>query len=354
MGLFDFLGPALGTNNTFHINPMQLDHTDYNSAIDQSNAAAIGSLNAGQTTGAQQGTLANQLQQQANGQGPSLAQMQLQQASDSNLKNNAALIASQRGINPAQAGRQVAVSNASQGQNLANQSAQLRLQEQLQKQQLLAQTLQGQRGLDINQQTANTGAASTFGGLQNSQNQTGLENYYGAANINAGVARGNQATNGQLIGGLIGAGGAMGASAIGSGGAAGGAGAGTGLTDVGAMAPMAAIAYSGGKTLKDTEVMVSPGEKVISPSGNMKTVPGKADFDGDDPRNDTVTADLREGSIVVPRSKSTNKENIIDFMKHMKQSSDKKSDMQTMLDSHEELKQKLEEINYKLGKMRIK
>ena len=163
MGLGDFLQNILGGKNTFSAQPMQLDKTDYNQSIDAAQKAAIAGLNTPTETGKMQTDLAQQLMAQSQGQGPSLAQMQLQQASDQNLKNQAGLIASQRGMNPAQAARAVALQGAAQGQNLANQSAQLRLNEQLQKQQLLQQALQGQRGLDINQIQANTGLLGTSG-----------------------------------------------------------------------------------------------------------------------------------------------------------------------------------------------
>ena len=325
MGLFGFLGDVLGSSNQYHADPMQLQQHNYGDAINQAQAGALGSINAGAATGAQQALLAQQLAAQANGQGPSLAQMQLQQASDQNLKNQAGMIAGVKGINAAQAGRQVALAGANQGQNLANQAAQLRLNEQMQKQNLLANTLNAQRGADINQQGANTNLYGLTGQLQNQQNQTALQNYWNAQNINSGIAAQNTDTGNKIGGGLIQGGASIGAA-------------------------MAGAAH--GAVIKDgmAKVAVSPGEKVVSPEGDISSVPGEAHYEGDDPRNDTVIADLREDSIVVPRSKSNDKEKMIGFIKHMKESSKKKSDLQQVLESHQELKQKLEELNYKMGK----
>lgn len=345
MGLGDFLGKALGSKNKFNVSPLALDEQNYNEAIRQSQAAALGSINSGAAAGQRQMSLADQLAAQANGQGPSLAQMQLQQASDQNLKNSAALIASQRGINPAQAARQVAMQNASQGQALASQAGQLRLQEQLQKQNLLANTLQAQRGQDISQQGANANLYGLTGQLANQQNQTKLQNYYGAQNINAGVAAGNTATNNALMGQLISAGAAAGAGALGasSGGVADG-GFGYDFFEM--------KKFSKGGMLDDgkVRVAVSPGEKIVTPGGEVHEVPGEEVVKGDHPDNDTVVADLKKDSIVIPKSKANDKDKMLEFMKHMKKTSAKKSELQSILDSHQELKQSLDEIKAKLGK----
>jgi hypothetical protein len=98
-----------------------------------------------------------QLQAQASGQGPSLAQMQLQQAGDRNLANAAALGASQRGAGVAGALRGIASQQAGIGQQLAADSAMMRLQEQQQAQGLLAGVLGGARGQDIGLATGQAG-----------------------------------------------------------------------------------------------------------------------------------------------------------------------------------------------------
>jgi hypothetical protein len=110
--------------------------------------------------------------------------------------------------------------------------------------------------------------------------------------------------------------------------------------------------YNGAPEMR--RVAVSPGEAVVNPDGKVMKVPGKANVPGDHPANDTVIADLRQDSIVVPRSKSGDKEKIIEFMKHVKEASKKKSDLQALMDSHNDIKQKLEDLKYKMGKYRPK
>lgn len=341
MGFADFLGNVLGSKNTFQAQPMKLDTQDYGSAIKAGQAAAIGSLNAGELTGQRQKSLADRLAEQAEGQGPSLAQLQLQQAADQNIRNQAALIASQRSMNPSQAARAIAMQGASQGQNLASQSAQLRLNEQMAKQQLLAQTLEAQRGQDITQQGANTQMFQTSGQLGQGQQELALRNYLAAQEINAGVAAGNVAAKNQLLGSLISSGSQVGAKMAGA------AHGGKIAELVGEDYPTPAD-YSGVQDFHT--VRVSPGEKVVNPDGKVLDVPGKAKYKGDDERNDTVIADLRRDAVVIPRTKSGDKKKMMEFLKHVKQSSKKKSDMQAIMEENHALKQKLEELRYKMGK----
>jgi hypothetical protein len=255
-----------------------------------------------------------------------------------------AVIGSQRGLNPAQAARAIAMQGESQGQILANQAAQLRNQEQqqslarqLQQQQLLSQTLQGQRGLDISQQGQNINMLGTTGQLSQAEKNAQMENYWNAQRINAGVAAQNAQANNQIIGGLISGAAGIGAAAAGK------------KAHGGFVGDDATPAdYNGAPAMR--RVAVSPGEKVVNADGYVMKVPGKAKHPGDDERNDTVIADLRRDSIVVPRSKSGDKEKMIEFMKHVKQSSKKKSDLQQLLESHNDIKQKLDELQYKMGK----
>jgi len=384
MGLGDILGGILGSKNTFSAQPMSLDTVNYNKGIEEAQKAALANLQAGSEAGGMQKSLAQQLMEQSQGQGPSLAQMQLQQGADQNIKNQAALIASQRGMNPAQAARTVAMQGASQGQNLANQAAQLRLNEQLQKQQLLQQTLQGQRGQDIGLLGAQTGVLSTTGQLGGSQQEREMQNYWTAQKMNAEIAASNAKNSGNLMGGLLGgaasilagpAGGALG-SLFGGGGDAGGfsmpslgssagygsapsggsrfgLGANTQFAFGGAIDPDATPAdYNGSPEMR--RVAVSPGEKVVNSDGDVMKVPGKAKYKGDDERNDMVIADLRRDSVVIPRSKSGDKEKMIEFLKHVKESSKKKSDLQELLDTHKDISDKLEDLKYKMGKYRPK
>jgi hypothetical protein len=199
MGLGDFLQNILGSRNTFSAQPMQMGQIDYSKQMDEAQKNAIAGMGASANAANMNQALAQQLMAQANGEGPSLAQMQLQQASDQNLKNQAGLIASQRGMNPNQVARAVAMQGASTGQDLANKSGQLRLQEQLEKQKLLQSGLLGQQQIGGN-------LYGTTGQLQQNQNAQNLENYWNSQKINAGVAAGNAESANALTGGLIGGG----------------------------------------------------------------------------------------------------------------------------------------------------
>lgn len=97
----------------------------------------------------QQMNLANQLQQQAAGQGPSLAQSQLRQATDRNIAQSMAMAASQRGRGAGQNLRGVMQNQALANQQAAQQSADLRMQEQMAARQQLAGLTASGREQDI-------------------------------------------------------------------------------------------------------------------------------------------------------------------------------------------------------------
>lgn len=117
--------------------------------LDQSNAVrAPASADSSFRQGQQD--LVSALQAQSSGQGPSLAQMQLQQGTDQALAAQAAQAASARGVDPALAQRLALQNSANIQQQQAGQSGMLRLQEQQQSQNALAQALQGARSQDLN------------------------------------------------------------------------------------------------------------------------------------------------------------------------------------------------------------
>lgn len=93
--------------------------------------------------------LITDLQNQAAGIGPSLAQAQLQKASDQNLANTMASIQSTRGMGATAAAGQAQGAGAQAGQQLAQDSAILRLQEQMQAKGMLGQLATGARGQDL-------------------------------------------------------------------------------------------------------------------------------------------------------------------------------------------------------------
>lgn len=102
--------------------------------------------------------LAKQLQQQASGQGPSLAQGQFQNNLDQSIAAQHAMAASATGGNIGLAQRQAAVNTGNLNLQAANQAAQLRMQEQLAAEGLLGTTAGTMRGQDL-------GAATTQAGL---------------------------------------------------------------------------------------------------------------------------------------------------------------------------------------------
>lgn len=132
-----------------------------------------------------QQALAQQLQAQAMGVGPSVGQEALKQAMNRGVKQTTAAMASQRGINPALAQRLAADIGAQGMQETAAQGAQLRAQEALAAQQGLS-GLYGQMGSQALTSQGQMLAA------QQAQNQ-----------INAGIEAQNAANIAGIAGGLM-------------------------------------------------------------------------------------------------------------------------------------------------------
>ncbi len=124
----------------------------------------------------QQQSLANALQLQANGQGPSLAGQQLAQARDQQIQTAMGLAASQRGLTAGQGLRSIADQTAQANQFAAQQSAQARIAEQLAARQQLSGVLDTARTGDINVAGQNAGLQ------QQTSLQQALLNQQAAAN----------------------------------------------------------------------------------------------------------------------------------------------------------------------------
>lgn len=136
------------------------------------------------------------LNAQANGQGPNLANLQLQQATNQNNQQAAGQLASQRGMNPALAQRIISQQQAMNNQNAAGQSGILRAQQQLAAQQGLGNVL-GQQATEANQQ---------FGENENAigaQNQAVASSTNSANQANAQIAQNNTNQNAGIAGGLL-------------------------------------------------------------------------------------------------------------------------------------------------------
>ena len=139
--------------------------------VQNPNAGTIGNAGLGQASQdmtnqnqirGMQMSLIQQLQDQAAGRGPSLAQMQLQQGTDRNISQAMALGQSQRGAGAQGMLKGIQGQQAGIAQGMAGDAAILRLQEQMAAQNALGQQLGGTRGQDAQ-------TAQWTGGMQNEQ-----------------------------------------------------------------------------------------------------------------------------------------------------------------------------------------
>lgn len=184
-----FLGGATGTNSGFVAQGAPITKQDFQPGIAQSAQQFGGVFD-------QQSQLANQLQQASLGFGPNPAQIQLQQATNQNIQQNAGMLASQRGLSPALAQRLAAQNGAATNQQSAGQAALMGAQQQVAARGQLAGVLgtqqQGALGMNQNLQNAQASQNSALTGMQSNLNS-----------VNAGVAAGNQANNANLFGGAL-------------------------------------------------------------------------------------------------------------------------------------------------------
>jgi hypothetical protein len=234
----------------------------------------------GQNTYANQMALQQQLQQQANGQGPNPAQAQLQQNSANAAAQQASLMAGQRGTagNAGLMARQIGMQGAQQQQQMMGQAATLQAQQQLAAQQQLgaqqAQMAGQMQGASQGyNQAAGNAYGQTLGGIgQQNANQVNL------AGAQAGLEGQRAGATASIAGGLLG-----------------GAGAALGLKKAhGGIIP----SISG------------PQSQAGQHFHNMKSggnVPGQAKVAGDSLKNDNQPAMLSPGEIVIPRSIATGK-----------------------------------------------
>lgn len=219
----------------------------------------------------QQQALAGQLQQQMNGQGPNLAAAMQQQAQQQNIAQQAGLLGSQAGINPAMAARQASMNAAQAGQQGAGQAGILRMQQQLAAQQQLG-GLYGQLG----QQQGNNLQAQ-YGALQG-QNQA----VNAQSGVNQNMAGINANNSAKMIGGLMG-------------------GVGSGITSLvglaqGGEVPEHLHGFAEAYGMHTGGYLAEKGGKVKAKSSSQK-----AEVQGDSVKNDKIPAMLSEKEIVIPR-----------------------------------------------------
>jgi hypothetical protein len=263
-----------------------------------------------------------QLQSEAAGTGigQTLAQRLMQEGLQQNIQGVQSNVLSQRGLNPAMQAQLIAQQSANLGQQTAAQAGNLGLQQQLGAESNLGTLGNAITGLGNTQASSQAGAnlnylntlAGAFGTAQgqNVQNALGQGQIAaGIANTNANIAASNLASQRQILGGLIGGGASMGAAALtpksGGTAAAGGAGeAGAGEAGAaGAEVPAAAAvaAAEGGR------------------------IGGVAEKAGDSYQNDTVSAELSPGEIVIPRSAAFDKNKAKKFLDALDDWDDKAS-----------------------------
>lgn len=240
----------------------------------------VGRTNEGYTEGQESNThqdaLAQALLAQSQGLGPNPAAAAFQQATNQNQAMTAGNIAAVKGINPALAARMAATQGSNIQQQAAAQGAQMRAQQQLGAQQQLQGIYANQGQQALNQQQIQQQAIS---GLNNAN----VANYGQANSSQAGVQTENAKGGKDLLGGVFGA--------VGKG--------------------VSAIAGGGGK-MAEGGVVSGPSSnvgqalhKILNVGTKMKAggkVPGKAEVAGNSYKNDTVSAKLSPGEVVIPRS----------------------------------------------------
>ena len=131
---------------------------------------------AGNDMRSRQVNLANALEAQAAGQGPSLAQSQLQSSRDQNIATAMALAASQRGQTAGQGLRSIQDQTASANQFAGAEAARQRIAEQLAAREQLSGQLATTRGMDVDVASREAGLAQQAAmANQSAANQFALE-----------------------------------------------------------------------------------------------------------------------------------------------------------------------------------
>lgn len=200
------LASDLTVQNGYQAGLAPVDTTNYQNLIAQSGNQALSGYGNFQNIQGQQQALANTLGQQAQGQGPNVAQNQLNATTGQNTVNQAALMASQRGAggNVGLMARNAGQQGATNQQQAVGQSATLRAQQQLAAQQALAQQqgIMGQQ--NIGEQGANNQLFGAGASAQNAQNNSMISNYGMAQGINSQIAQANANASNKTTAGILG------------------------------------------------------------------------------------------------------------------------------------------------------
>lgn len=355
MGFFDGL---MGQNNnqaqTTNFSTPQYDdqgrQSRFMNAVNGFNSRDPSKDNFAQNQAAQSA----QLQQMAAGNGPSAAQGMFNKAQDQNVQNQMAMAGSARGdINPALAQR-MAMQNANTGnQQIAQQAATSRAQEQLNAQGQLAAVNQAGRGQNLQSQNQNDQMASNYENmglnadqamLNAKQHTQGLneQNSLGVQGINAGINQNNTNNSQKTWGSALNS---VGGGAISSllgfskgglvkGYSDGGVMPSPDMPSINSTMPSMSKGFQSGDGLKmpgkknPTDVKATPdssmggsgyqgstaggmagseaapeaGEALEMMASKGVIVPGKSKVQGNSPKNDIVPALLSPGEMVIPRT----------------------------------------------------
>lgn len=192
--LYQNLQNQLGSENNRFTNlsaPMAQAATGQGATIDTSGSNAVN---------ANQNQLVGQLQAQANGTGPSLASGMLAQGTDRTLAGQMSAAATNGASNPALAQRQLATNAIGANQQLAQATAQQRMQDQINAQSQLGSVLGNQRAADSSdaQAQAQLNQQSNLANLGNQQ-QVNLANQSAILGVNQ-----NNASNALGFGNALG------------------------------------------------------------------------------------------------------------------------------------------------------
>lgn len=307
-----FFGDLFGQNK-YEANSAPLAQTDYGNLINTAANNATAGYGNSQNIQAQQQQLADALLAQSQGKGPNIAQDTLNQATGTNVANQAALMASSRGssANPALIAREAAMQGANTQQQAAGQAATMRAQQQIAAQTGLAQQQAAMQSGNISEQGINAGLLNTGAAAQNAQNKENIANYAMVQGINSANSHSNTSGMSDTIGNIL------------SGGAGAGAAAASGKGGAGMLA---ALAYKGGKIPDHLAKMAT----IYHPNFATEAkdfraggpVPGHAQVAGNSPKNDTVPAMLSPGEEVLPRTitqSSDAPKKAAEFVRHLQE-----------------------------------
>jgi hypothetical protein len=327
-----FVGNLLGGGSVDQVAAPTLDDTA-NSNYVRSLQAQGNNLNQYANNGAQaltagqQQNYITQLNQQAQGNGPSVARALMNNAMQTNAANTNAAAAAQHGANAALAQRNALLANQQANQQAAATGMIGANQEQLNAQNLIGSNLANMRSQDIQNSMGFNQLNQGYQGLANQAVGNAMNAQTQTNQTNMEAQKANQAASGGLFGGLV-------------------SGVGTALTGSGLL--------GGGLQKAATAVFDN---KANHYAGGF--IPGRNQVPGDSPRNDTVPAMLSPGEIVVPRSQSDTKTEARDFINHLFSSKSKKQEVDTkgygtLLKKNAEISRRLALIEKKLSGRRKK